>query len=80
MQWLWAASLSKPLDARWGVVGELSGTRRRGVDGTAQLLAAVSFNASRAVVLDAGLARSLKRGGDDRSVFAGITWLAARLF
>ena len=80
VQWLEAASLSKALNERWGVVGELSCTHRGGVDGTAQLLAAASYNASRAVVLDAGLARSVRNGGKDRSVFAGVTWLAFRLF
>jgi len=30
-------------------------------------------------VLDAGLARSLRHGERERSAFAGITWLAARL-
>jgi len=79
VQWLWAASLAKTIDERWGVTIEPSGTRRQGADGTAQLLGAVTFNASRRVVLDAGLARSLRHGERERSAFAGITWLAARL-
>src|SRR5580765_8249253 len=36
LQTLWAASLSKSLSERWGVVGEFSGTHQRGVDGTTQ--------------------------------------------
>ena len=79
VQWLWAASLAKTIDERWGVTIEPSGTRRQGADGTAQLLGAVTFNASRRVVLDAGLARSLRHGERERSAFAGITWLATRL-
>jgi len=79
VQWLWAASLAKTIDERWGVTVEPSGTRRQGADGTAQLLGAVTFNASRRVVLDAGLARSLRHGERERSAFAGITWLAVRL-
>ena len=79
VQWLWAASLAKTIDERWGVTIEPSGTRRQGADGTTQLLGAVTFNASRRVVLDAGLTRSLRHGDRERSTFAGITWLAARL-
>jgi hypothetical protein len=79
VQWLWAASLSKALGERWGVTIEPSGTRRQGADGTAQLLGAVTFNASRRVVLDAGLAQSLRHGDRERSAFAGVTWLAVRL-
>ena len=67
------------LDDRWGLTIEPSGTRQKGVDGTAQLLGAVTFNASRRLVLDAGLARSLRHGERERSAFAGITWLAAQL-
>jgi len=79
MQWLWAASLSKTLDDRWGLTIEPSGTRRHGAEGTTQLLGAVSFNASRTVVLDTGIAQSLRHGSRERSAFAGVTWLAARL-
>jgi hypothetical protein len=78
-QLLWAASLSRALNDRWGVVGELSGTRQRGADGSAQLLAAASYNVSKSLTLDAGLSRSI-RSGSDWSVFAGFTVLAARLF
>jgi hypothetical protein len=39
----------------------------------------VSFNASRTVVLDTGIAQSLRHGSRERSAFAGVTWLAARL-
>jgi len=79
VQWLWAASLSKTLDERWGVTIEPSGTHRQGADSTTQLLGAVTFNASRRVVLDAGLAQSLRHGDRERSAFAGVTWLATRL-
>jgi hypothetical protein len=79
-QLLWAASLSKTLNERWGVVGEFSGTYQRGAEGTTQLLVAATFNVSRALVLDAGAAHGLRSGSNDRSFFAGFTWLAARLF
>lgn len=79
-QQLWAASLSKSLDERWSVVGELSGTHQRGVDGSAQALFAASYNVSKALTLDAGIARSIRSGVNDWSVFSGFTWRAARLF
>jgi hypothetical protein len=80
MQLLWAASLSKSLNDHWGVVGEFSGTHQRGVDGTAQFLAAASYNVSKSLVLDAGLARSIRSGVPDWSVFTGFTMLITRLF
>jgi hypothetical protein len=79
-QWLGAASLSKSLDDRWGVVGELSGTHQRGADNTSQLLVAASYNVSKRLVLDAGAARSLRAGAPTWSAFTGFTWLAGRLF
>ena len=79
-QTLWAASLSKSLTERWGVVGELSGTHQGGVDSTRQLLFAASYNVSKSLTLDAGLARSLRSGAPDWSVFTGLTVLGPRLF
>jgi hypothetical protein len=80
LQWLGAASLSTALDERWGVVGELSGTNRRGVDATRQFLVAASYNVSKRLVLDAGAARSLRSGTPTWSAFTGFTWLAGRVF
>ena len=79
-QLLWAASLSQALNERWGVVGELSGTRQNGTDHNSQLLFAASYNVSKSVVLDAGVARSLRSGVSDGSVFAGLTMLVGKLF
>ena len=79
-QMLWAASLSASLSERWGVVGELSGTRQRGVGSTSQLLVAASCNVSKRVSLDAGFARSLRSGVSDRTFFTGVTVLGPRLF
>ena len=79
-QLLWAASLSRALDERWGAVVELAGTRQRGVDRTAQLLGAISYNVSRSLTLDAGAARSIRSGSNDWSVFTGFTMLAGQLF
>ena len=79
-QFLGAASLSRALDERWGIVGEVSATRRRGADSTRQLLVAASYNVSKRLVLDAGAARSLRSGAPAWSAFTGFTWLATRLF
>ncbi|MDB6001352.1 MAG: hypothetical protein JWP52_3051 [Rhizobacter sp.] len=79
-QALWAASLSKALNEQWGVVGEFSGTHQRGAQGTAQFLAAASYNVSKTLSLDAGVARSLRNGSPDWSVFTGLTVLGPRLF
>ena len=78
--WLFAASLSRQLDERWGVVGELAGTRRSGVEDSRQLLLAASYNLDRRLTLDAGAARSIRRGDSSWQAFTGLTWLAARLF
>ena len=79
-QWLFAASLSRQLDDRWGVVGELSGTSQSGAEDSRQLLVAASYNVSKRLTLDAGAAKSLRRGDSTWSAFTGLTWLAARLF
>ena len=79
-QTLWAASLSRPLNERWGLVGEFSGTHRAGVPGTGQFLLAASYNFSRALVFDAGVARSTRSNVPDWSAFVGLTWLAVRIF
>jgi hypothetical protein len=80
LQWLGAAALSTALDDRWGVVGELSGTNQRGVESTRQLLVAASYSVSKRLVLDAGVARSLRSGTPTWSAFTGFTWLVGRVF
>jgi len=79
-QLLWAASLSRALTERWGVVGELSGTQQHGTDHTEQVLAAASYNVSPSLTLDAGLSRSIRSGAPTWSVFTGLTVLLARVF
>ena len=78
--WLAAGSLSKALDDEWTLIGEVSGTHRRGVAGSSQLLLAASYNVSKRLVLDAGAARSLRAGTPTWSAFTGFTWLAGRVF
>ena len=79
-QLLGAVSLSRSIDDRWGVVGEVSGTHRRAAESTSQLLMAASYNVSKRLVVDAGAARSLRGGAPAWSAFTGFTWLAGRVF
>ena len=68
------------MNEHWGVVGELSGTHQTGVPGSAQFLLAVSYNASRRVVFDAGASWGLNRNSADWSLFGGVTVLLGRVF
>jgi Putative MetA-pathway of phenol degradation len=76
----WAAAFSRSIDDAWGVTGELSGTRQVGTSATAQVLAAASFNASPAAVVDFGAARGLNDATPRWQVFAGVTVRLAKLF
>ena len=71
----WAGAVSHPLTDAWGITGEFSGVSQRGATSTSQFLAAVSYNVSKKVVLDAGMAWGLTRASIDRSIFGGVTIL-----
>jgi hypothetical protein len=71
----WAASVSHPLFGNAGWVAEFSGTTQRNAERTAQFLAAVSYNVSRQLVLDAGAARGLNSDSPRWKFFTGFTWL-----
>jgi len=75
-----AAALSRNLTDAWGVVGELSGTHQAGTSGTAQFLAAASWNQSPAAVFDFGAARGLTEATPHWQVFAGVTVRLGKLF
>ena len=77
---LWAASLSRALDERWGLTGEFSGTNQHGGEATSQFLVAATCNVTRQLTLDAGAARSLRSGAPVWSAFTGLTWLTVKLF
>ena len=78
-QTAWAASLSRAFGDRWGVAAEFSGTYRKSVPSTAQILGAVSYNYSKRVVFDVGAAAGLNRASPDWSVFAGVTLLIGKI-
>jgi hypothetical protein len=76
----YAAALSRSFLERWGIVGELSGTRQSGAESTSEFLLAASYNVAKWLQLDAGFARSLRSAVPDRKVFAGFTLLGPKLF
>jgi hypothetical protein len=76
----WAAAVSRALDERWGLVGELSGTHQAAAPNSAQWLVAASWSASPAAVLDFGIAHGLTDATPRNQVFAGMTVLLGKLF
>ncbi len=80
VQYGWAASLSRGLDEHWGVFGELSGAYRRATSNYTQLLTGASYNLSKRMVLDAGVAHGLTDEDHNWTVFFGVSMLAARLW
>ena len=79
-QLTWAGAVSRTLSERWGMVGELAGTRQTGAPNTAQLLLAASYNLSRRIIFDAGASWGLNRTSSDWSIFTGITILLGKVF
>jgi Putative MetA-pathway of phenol degradation len=69
----WAGAISRPINEQWGASLEFSGVRQRGAATTSQALAAINYNVSHSVVLDAGMAYGLTHAAHDRSLFAGAT-------
>lgn len=80
LQYAWAAAVSHNFNDQWGVLGELSGTYQRGAATTAQLLAGVTYNVSKQLVLDCGAAQGLTAAAPDWQAFAGMTVLLARVW
>jgi len=76
----WSMSFSLPVAARWGATGELSGARRAGAGSSAQLLVAASYNPSKRLAIDFGVAKGLNRAAQDWSVFSGFVVPLARLW
>lgn len=80
LQTVWAAALSRPLNDALGLVGEFSGTHQSGAVSAAQFLFGASYNVTKSLVLDAGMARRVSGGAPTWQAVAGFTWVAARLF
>ena len=67
-----SASFSTPVSERWGVTGELSGTRRADAASTAQVLMALSYSPTKRLTFDAGFAHGLNHATPDWSFFSGV--------
>ena len=80
LQTLGAIALSRRLDDRWGVAGEISGTHQRGARATAQMLGAFTYAIRRSAVLDFGVTHALNRATPTWQVFAGITLVLGKAF
>ena len=76
---LWAVALARSFHARWGVVGEFSGTHQSGVERTAQVLIATSFTPKHTISWDCGIARGLTPATPTWSLFSGVTFLGRML-
>lgn len=75
-----AAALSVALNRNWTGVAEWSGTRRSGVQSTAQFLAAVAYNPDQRYSIDVGFVRGLNGATPDWSFFTGFVIPVARLW
>lgn len=76
----WAAAATRSVGERWQLGVEVSGTRRRGEGSARQLLVAATYESSKALVWDFGVSRGLTAATPDWSAFAGLTWVAFKLF
>lgn len=69
----WAVAASHPLSDQFGITGEVSGLVQRGTSAQSQVLAALNYNVSRALVLDVAVAAGLSRSAPDWQLMAGMT-------
>lgn len=76
----WAGAVSRGLNDRWGVSGEVSASQQSGTPNTAQLLTAITYSVSKQMVFDFGASRGLTRASPDWALFAGVTVLLGRMF
>ena len=75
-----SASFSTPLSERWGITGEVSGTRRAGTDSGVQWLTALTWSPSKRLTFDVGVARAVRPAPAATSMFAGVVFPIARLW
>lgn len=75
-----ATALSLAVNRNWTAVAEWSGTRRSGVQSTAQVLAAVAYNPGQRYSIDAGFVRGLNGATPEWSFFTGFVIPVARLW
>jgi hypothetical protein len=75
-----SASFSTALAERWGLTGEVSGTRRAGADSGVQWLAALAYSPSKRLTIDIGMARAVRPAPAATSLFTGVVMPIARLW
>lgn len=75
-----SASFSTALSEQWGITGELSGTRRSGVEHGMQLLTALTYSPSKLLTIDIGVARALRPTPATTSLFAGVVFPLTKLW
>jgi hypothetical protein len=76
----WSASFSTPINDKWGVTGEVSGTQRRGSASTAQTLLALTYSPHHRLTIDFGVVKGLSKGAPDFTLFSGFVIPVAKLF
>lgn len=79
-QYGWALALSRGLDERWGIFGELSGNARSGANVQGQFMTGGTYTVDKRIVLDVGLSWGVNKFSADRTLFAGISVLAGKLW
>jgi Putative MetA-pathway of phenol degradation len=71
----WAMAVSHGIGGRWGVAGEISGTKQSGAPAQVQFLGALSYSLTPIVVLDTGALIGLDQAAPRYGVFTGVTML-----
>lgn len=71
----WAAAMGRPLNEDWGIAFELAGAARRYQRGYSQFMVALSYNLSKQVVIDGGVAFGLSANAPERTLMIGMTIL-----
>jgi len=80
LQKAWSSSFSMPINDKWGVTGEVSGTVRKGAASAAQTLLALTYSPHNRLTIDFGVVKGLSKGAPDYSLFSGFVLPVAKLF
>jgi len=78
-QYGWSGTVFRPIDDKWGVMVELSGTTRKGFTPENQWLVASSYALSNKVVLDAGLSAGINSASHRVALFGGVSMLLDKI-
>lgn len=75
----WSGTVFRPIDDKWGVMVELSGSMRNGFIPQNQWLVASSYALSNKVVLDAGLSAGINTASHRVALFGGVSMLLGKI-